>query len=111
MEKVWGPVNGFFITAYAVPVGDGNRYTGYAKVCVERPDNYWDAHCLFKLFAGEDHASEISALACARMAAQAQIERIPSREPSLLGFAMFNNDNDVVFPLAEQIRQRERIAA
>lgn len=109
MEKVWGPVNGFYIAAYAIPVAGGERFCSYAKVFVDRPDTYWDNRCLFKLFGGEAHASEVAALACARMAAQVQVERIPSREPALLGFPMFNKSKDVVFPLAEQIR--ERVAA
>jgi hypothetical protein len=111
MEKVWGPVDGFYIAAYSIPVADGERFCSYAKVCMERPQSYWDANCLFKLFAGEHHGSEIAALACAHMAAQSQIERIPSRERALLGFAMFNTNHDVVFPLADQIRHRHQRAA
>lgn len=106
MEKVWGPVNGFYIAAYAIPVADGERFCSYAKVCTACPDNYWEAQCLFKLFGGEDHDSEIGALAYARLAAQAQIERVPSRELSSLGFPMFNESKDIVFPLHQQIQQR-----
>ena len=106
MEKVWGPINGFYITAYAAPVADGKRFCSYAKVCVERPDSYWGAPCLFKLFGGEGHQNEITALACARLVAQSQIERIPSREPALLGFSAFDKSRHVVFPLASQIRRR-----
>jgi hypothetical protein len=106
MEKIWGPVNGFFIAAYSVPVADGERYCSYAKVCAQQPSSYWDARCIFKLFGGEDHDTEIAALAYARLAAQAQIERIPSRELSMLGFAAFNDAKQVVFPLAPQIRRR-----
>lgn len=111
MEKVWGPVDGFYIAAYSIPVAGGERFCSYAKVCIERPASYWEANCLFKVFAGEHHPGELTALACARMAAEAQIERIPTRERALLGFAMFNNNRDVVFPLAEQIGRRQRAAA
>lgn len=62
VEKVWGPVNGFYLAAYAAPVGDGERYASYAKVCWSRPDSYWDADCAFKIFGGEQHRSEESAL-------------------------------------------------
>jgi hypothetical protein len=106
MEKIWGPVNGFYIAAYSVPVAGGERFCSYAKVCVQRPESYWDASCLFKLFGGEDHDTDIAALAYARLAAQAQLERIPSREATMLGFAMFNASKQVVFPLASQIQQR-----
>ena len=109
MEKIWGPVNGFYIAAYAIPVANGERFCSYAKVYVHRPESYWDTRCIFKLFGGEVHQSGIAALACARIAAQTQIERIPSREPSMLGFPMFNEAKDIVFPLASQIR--ERVAA
>lgn len=106
MEKVWGPVNGFYITAYAIPVADGERFCSYVKVCFERPASYWEAESLFKMFGGEDHDTEIAALAYARMLAQAQLERIPSREPSMLGFAAWDRAKQVVFPLASQIRPR-----
>ena len=107
MEKIWGPVNGFYIAAYSIPVAGGERFCSYAKVCAERPDSYWDAQrCVFKLFGGEDHDTEVAALAYARLAAQAQIEHIPARELSLLGFAMFNEAKQVVFPLASAIRRR-----
>jgi hypothetical protein len=106
MEKIWGPINGFYIAAYAVPVADGKRFCSYAKVCTAQPDSYWEARCLFKLFGGEHHDTEIGALAFARLAAQAQLERIPSRELDSLGFAMFNASKDVVFPLHQQIQQR-----
>ena len=106
MEKIWGPVNGFFIAAYSIPVAGGERFCSYAKVCAQQPASYWDAPCIFKLFGGEDHDTEVAALAYARLAAQAQIERIPAREASLLGFACFNAAKQVVFPLASQIRHR-----
>jgi hypothetical protein len=106
MEKIWGPVRGFYIAAYSVPVANGERFCSYAKVCCGRPESYWEAQSIFKLFGGEDHDTEIAALAYARLAAQAQIERIPSRDVDLLGFAMFDEAKQVVFPLAGAIRQR-----
>lgn len=106
MEKIWGPVRGFYIAAYSVPVANGERFCSYAKVCFARPESYWEAQSLFKLFGGEDHDTEIAALAYARLAAQAQIERIPSRDVDTLGFAMFDDAKQVVFPLAGAIRQR-----
>ena len=87
MEKIWGPIRGFYIAAYSIAVAGGERYWSYAKVCPGRPSSYWEARSLFKLFGGEDHASEIAAIAFVRLAAQAQIERIPERDVELLGFA------------------------
>ena len=112
MEKVWGPVNGFYIAAYSIQVADGERFCSYAKVCARQPASYWDAPCIFKLFGGEDHDTAVAALAYARLVAQAQIERIPAREASLLGFAAFNEARQVVFPLASRIHRRHaRVAA
>ena len=106
MERTWGPIRGFYITAYAAPCGDGVRYASYAKVCVSPPASYFEAQCLFKMFGGDDHDTESDALAWARLIAQSQLERIPSREPSKLGFAAFDEAQQVVFPLASQIRAR-----
>ena len=53
MERIWGPVNGFWLAAYAAPAGDGERFCSYAKVCWTRPENYWEADCAFKIFGGE----------------------------------------------------------
>lgn len=106
MEKTWGPIKGFYITAYSQAVAGGERFCSYAKVCARQPSSYWEADSLFKLFGGEDHGTALEALAFARLVAQAQIERIPGRELSLLGFAMLDETRQVVFPLASQIRQR-----
>ncbi|MDB5858727.1 MAG: hypothetical protein JWQ76_2416, partial [Ramlibacter sp.] len=69
MERLWGPVNGFYVAAYAAPVGDGERFCSYAKVCWIRPDSYWDADCAFKLFGGEQHSTAAAALAMANLVA------------------------------------------
>ena len=57
MERIWGPVNGFYLAAYAAPAGDGERYCSYAKVCWSRPASYWDADCAFKVFGGAGGAN------------------------------------------------------
>lgn len=62
MERIWGPVNGFWLAAYAAPSGDGQHYSSYAKVCWTRPSSYWDADCAFKIFGGEQHRSAEGAL-------------------------------------------------
>lgn len=78
MERIWGPVNGFYLAAYAAPVGDGNRFASYAKVCWEKPDSYWDADCAFKIFGGENHRSEEAALALVALDASNEISYLPS---------------------------------
>jgi hypothetical protein len=79
MEKVWGPVNGFYVAAYAAPASDGGRFCSYAKVCWSKPASYWEADCVFKLFGGEYHGSLESALASVAAEAQRQIQRVPAQ--------------------------------
>lgn len=85
MEKIVGPINGFHIASYARPSADGTRYASYAKVCCDRPGNYWDADCLFKLFGGENHPTAAAALAMANVVAREQIEDLPSLQCSTFG--------------------------
>lgn len=77
MERVWGPVNGFYFAGYASPMGDGVRFASYAKVCWSKPDSYWEADCAFKLFGGENHSSLEAALASIAVQARDEIARLP----------------------------------
>ena len=44
MERIRGPVEGFYLVSYACQVGDlGEEFIGYTKLCFERPGNFWDA--------------------------------------------------------------------
>ena len=83
MEKVWGPVRGFYVAAYAAPVADGAHFCSYAKVCWSRPDSYWDADCAFKVFGGEKHRSAEDALGWVTLEAGDEISRLPSQAMSL----------------------------
>jgi len=83
MERIWGPLNGFYVAAYAEPIGDGDRYAAYAKVCWTQPESYWEADCAFKLFGGEHHASEEAALRCVALEARSEITQLPSHARSL----------------------------
>ncbi len=77
MEKVWGPLNGFYVAAYAAPVGDGSRFCSYAKVCWSRPESYWEADCAFKLFGGEYHSTLEGALGAAALSARNELALLP----------------------------------
>jgi len=77
MERVWGPLNGFYLAAYAAPVGDGERFCSYAKVCWSRPESYWDADCAFKIFGGEHHRSLEGALSAVSLAARNEVSLLP----------------------------------
>jgi hypothetical protein len=77
MERIWGPVNGFYLAAYAAPAGDGEHFCSYAKVCWTRPESYWDADCAFKLFGGEQHRSPEGALGAVALDARNEISYLP----------------------------------
>ena len=93
MERIWGPVNGFYVAAYAAPAADGNGFCSYAKVCWTRPSSYWDADCAFKIFGGEHHRSLEGALGAVAQDARNEISYLPRHARTL----------------AEQ-RQRDRVA-
>lgn len=88
MEKIVGPINGFYVATYAWPSIDQTHYTSYAKICRHKPASYWDAACLFKLFGGEHHATAAAALATASLVAREQIDDLPSLECSTFGLGM-----------------------
>lgn len=88
MEKIAGPINGFFVAIYAWPSIDGTRYTSYAKICRRKPDSYWDAECLVKIFGGEHHATAVAATGIAQLLARDQIDDLPSLECSTFGLGM-----------------------
>ena len=83
MERIWGPLNGFYLAAYAEPVGDGDRYCSYAKVCWTRPDSYWDADCAFKIFGGEHHRSPEGALGAVSLEARNEVSHLPRHARAL----------------------------
>ena len=83
MERIWGPVNGFYLAAYASPAGDGQSFSSYAKVCWSRPESYWEADCAFKIFAGEHHRTMEGALAAAALEARNEVTYLPSHARTL----------------------------
>lgn len=88
MEKITGPIHGFYVVSYAWPSTDGTRYSSYAKICRTRPEDYWHAQCLFKLFGGEHHATAAAALGMADLAARDQIDDLPSLDCSTFGLEL-----------------------
>lgn len=83
MERIWGPVNGFYLAAYAAPVGDGDRFASYAKVCWTRPESYWGADCAFKIFGGENHRSIDAALTSVALDARNEVSCLPRQVRTL----------------------------
>ncbi len=77
MERIWGPVNGFYLAAYAAPAVDGDHFRSYVKVCWTRPESYWDADCAFKIFGGERHRTPEDALDSAALDARNEVSHLP----------------------------------
>lgn len=107
MERVWGPVNGFYIAAYAAPAGDGQRYVSYAKVCAARPGTYWEADAvIFKLFGGEYHSSPEAALLSAQLVARNAIGCIPAGALTLLELGLHSASRQLMYSVGTSIRHR-----
>ena len=107
MERVWGPVNGFYIAAYAAPAGEGDRWCSYAKVSAERPTSYWDAEqVVFKLFGGEYHSSPEAALLSAQLVARNAIGRIPAGALTLLELGLHSASRQLIYSVGSSIRHR-----
>jgi hypothetical protein len=85
MERIWGPVNGFWLAAYSAPTGDGQHHSSYAKVCWTRPSSYWEADCVFKIFGGEQHRSAEGALKAVALDARNEISCLPRHARGLGG--------------------------
>ena len=44
MERISGPVDGYYVVSYACEVGEfGHEFVGYTKLCAQPPANFWDA--------------------------------------------------------------------
>jgi hypothetical protein len=108
MERIWGPVNGFYYAAYAEPVGDGDRFCSYAKVCWNKPESYWEADCAFKLFGGEEHTSPEIALASVAHLARNETARLPPQARTIAD--QRRRDNAPVLNLLVSAFFRRRIA-
>lgn len=77
LERVVGPIRGYYIATYASESGGPGEYIGYAKVCAAPPPDYWEAQAVAK-FAGRDllHSAEL-ALEQAEQVARMQIGNLP----------------------------------
>lgn len=84
MERIWGPLNGFYLAAYAAPQADGQHFCSYAKVCWTRPASYWEADCAFKIFGGEQHRSLEGALSAVALEARNEISHLPRQARALV---------------------------
>ncbi len=105
MERIIGPVHGFWIACSARRNTEDGLYTAYAKVCLRRPDSYWEAHPLVKLFGGAHHrtanAALITAASLTRFQLRGLLPNLPGESASVLDELL-----RLVFPLAAAIRRR-----
>ena len=107
MERIWGPVNGFYVAAYTAHAGDGERYCSYAKVCAAAPGTYWDADkVIFKLFGGEYHSSQEAALMSAQLVARNAIGRIPAGALTLLELGLHSASRLLICSVGPTVRHR-----
>jgi hypothetical protein len=73
MERISGPYNGFYIASYACrTIGTGESFLGYSKICRDKPDNYWEAHCFAKVAGEHVHRTAHDAVADAERHAREQ---------------------------------------
>lgn len=47
MEKIVGPLHGFYVATYAGLLPGAQRYSSNPKICRQKPVSYWEARCLF----------------------------------------------------------------
>lgn len=74
MERITGPYKGYFIAAYTVETGD--QFVGYAKVCLEEPDDVWNANPVEKLTSAAGCRTELEAVQAAEKKARQAIADI-----------------------------------
>jgi len=74
IERIVGPIRGYYIASYACAMGHlGDRFLGFAKVCIARPDDYWMARACAKFSCAELADTAEEALEDAEFRARMQI--------------------------------------
>ena len=74
IERVVGPIKGYYIASYACEMGDlGESYLGFAKLCVTKPEDYWQARACAKFSCDELSKRAEEALESAERRARMQI--------------------------------------
>jgi hypothetical protein len=78
-EQVTGPIRGYYVAAYASPVGEsGTEYVSYFKVFAARTHSYFEgAPCILKGAAEPVKASPADALNEALDCARQQVMNLP----------------------------------
>lgn len=78
VERVSGPLKGYFVAAYACEMGElGSKYIGYYKICRDEPVSYWEGDCLLKGCAEEVCETAEQAINSAFRMASDQVANLP----------------------------------
>lgn len=78
MERVSGPLKGYYVAAYACEMDEmGSKYIGYYKICRDEPVSYWEGDCLLKGCAELVCASPEEAINSAFRIAADQVANMP----------------------------------
>jgi hypothetical protein len=76
-ERILGPIRGYYIASYACEMGElGERYLGFAKLCRDRPEDYWRASACAKFSCEELAESPEGALESAERRARMHISNL-----------------------------------
>ena len=79
VERIVGPIKGYYIASYACEMGDlGDQFLGFAKVCVSPPADYWMAQACCKFSSEELASTAEDALENAEFQARMQIANMPA---------------------------------
>lgn len=75
MERISGPINGYFIAAYTVESGD--EHVGFAKICIARPEAVHGINAQHKVRSHHLYPTELQALESAEFRAQELASKLP----------------------------------
>ncbi len=75
MERISGPVNGYFIAAYTVESGD--EHVGFAKICIARPEAVHGINAQHKVRGHHLYPSAQQALDSAEFRAKELVSKLP----------------------------------
>ena len=77
VERVVGPVGGYYIASYACAMGElGRQFLGFARVCATKPQDYWKAQAFAECSTTELRESAEPALECAEREARSHIAKM-----------------------------------
>jgi hypothetical protein len=77
VERVIGPVGGYYIASYACAMGElGRQFLGFAKVCAAKPQDYWKAQAFAECTTTELLDSAETALDSAEREARSHIAQL-----------------------------------